>query len=234
MEELLFQIEKDPLDTVLRRNAEDGILFYSVSQCTKYLDLSQSQVRYAIEVYRLDAHFLAGEYRIPYTAILRFQDSGWVETSIDYLNAHKACDIEGVYDLNFNRNTGHIVRSLTEKHIPLEAIPHLLNKAQRWRYDDLPGKEEEVQDWYLLDELELPLKATAKDYAGYLGIKTDWLCWKLGGYCERKIRPQSEVSYPELLDLLIDSEIINYPIPVMLDFSRAPSEDEEKGQLLLF
>ena len=89
-EGFLFDIGKDSAEAILRRNAEDGRLFYSVSECRKYLDLTDCRVRYAIENYRLDALFLAGEYRIPYTAILRFEDSGWLELSIEYLNAHRA------------------------------------------------------------------------------------------------------------------------------------------------
>ena len=234
MEDLLFRIDEEPLDTVLRRNAEDGILFYSVSQCRRYLDISECQVRYAIDTYRLDALFLAGEYRIPYTAILDFAGSGWLAESIEYLNAHKAADIEGVYDLNFNGDTGHVVRSLQSLHKPLEAIPLLLQKDRRFEYDQLPGEEKDTMDWYGLDELDLPMNATVRDYAGILGIKTDWLCWKLGMSCGRKLRAADEVSYPELLDLLIECEMVNYPIPVTLDFSRPPVESDDDEQLYLF
>lgn len=166
MGNMLFDIEDDALDATLRRKAEEGILFYSVTQTKRLLDISESQVRYVIETYRLDALFLSGEYRIPYTAILDFACSGWLEVSIEYLNAHKAVDIEGVYDLNFNGNTGHIVRSLKSFHRPLEAIPLLLDKNCRYRYDELPGDELCVQDWYGLDELNLPMEETVSAYAG--------------------------------------------------------------------
>lgn len=232
-EGFLFDIGKDPAEAVLRRNAEDGRLFYSVSECRKYLDLTDCRVRYAIESYRLDALFLAGEYRIPYTAILRFEDSGWLELSIEYLNAHRAIDIDGVYDLNFNGNVGRVVRSLQEKHMPLEIIPHLLEKNRRQEYDKMPGEEEAKEDWYFLDELQLPVRATASEYAGLLGIKPAWLCWDLKGYCGRKVMPSDEVDYPELFDLLVDHEMVNYPIPVQLDYRQAPEIQEEGAQLYL-
>ena len=82
MESLLFEMEDDALDATLRRKAEEGILFYSVMQSRKLLGITECQVRYAIDTYRLDALFLAGEYRIPYTALLDFAGSGWLETSI--------------------------------------------------------------------------------------------------------------------------------------------------------
>lgn len=234
MESFLFEMEDDALDATLRRKAEEGILFYSVMQSRKLLGITECQVRYAIDTYRLDALFLAGEYRIPYTAILEFAGSGWLETSIEYLNAHKAVDIEGVYDLNFNGNTGHIVRSLNSLHMPLEAIPLLLEKYRRYCYDDLPGEEPERQDWYALDELDLPMEETVSAYAGILGTKADWLAWKLRDYCGRKCRISDRVSYPELFDLLVDCELVNYPIPVVLDFSRPPAEPDDSSQLTLF
>ena len=234
LEGLLFDINEESLDTVLGRNAESGILFYSVSQCCRYLGLSESQVRYAIDTYRLDALFLAGEYRVPYTAILRFADSGWLELSVEYLNAHRAVDIEGVYDLNFNGEIGHVVRSLQSQHIPLEAIPLLLSKDKKEEYDDLPGEEKDKIDWYYLEELNLPLKAFSADYAKLLGIRADWLCWKLGERSERRISNSDAVEYPELLDLLVDCEMVNFPIPIELDFRKPPVEASEERQLYLF
>lgn len=234
LEGLLFDINEESLDTVLRRNAESGILFYSISQCRKYLDLSESQVRYAIDTYRLDALFLAGEYRVPYTAILRFADSDWLKVSVEYLNAHRIIDIEGVYDLNFNGEIGHVVRSLQNQHIPLEAIPLLLSKDRKEEYDDLPGDENDKIDWYYLDELKLPLKAPAIDYARLLGIRSDWLRWKIGERSERRIKDSDVIEYPELLDLLIDCEFVNFPIPIELDFRKPPAESSEDQQLYLF
>ena len=234
LEGFLFDINEESLDTVLRRNAESGILFYSISQCRKHLGLSESQVRYAIDTYRLDALFLAGEYRVPYTAILRFADSDWLEASIEYLNAHRITDIEGVYDLNFNGEIGHVVRSLQNQHIPLEAIPLLLSKDKKEEYDDLPGEERNKVDWYYLDELNLPLKALSADYARLLGIRDDWLCWKLGERLERRVRNIDVIEYPELLDLLVDCEMVNFPIPIELDFRKPPVEAHEEHQIYLF
>ena len=233
-EDLLFTIDEESLDTVLRRNAEAGILFYSVSQCKKHLGLSECQVRYAIDTYRLDALFLAGEYRIPYTAMLEFADSRWLEDSIEYLNAHRLADIEGVYDLNFNGETGHVVRSLMERNIPLEAIPVLLDKDRKEKYDELPSEEEDKVDWYSLDDLQLPLRALAFEYADLLRTNVEWLCWKLEKYCDHKVRLTDEILYSELLDLLVDCEMVNYPIPVMLDFSKPPVADLKGVQLSLF
>ena len=234
MESLLFEMEDDALDATLRRKAEEGILFYSVMQSRKLLGITECQVRYAIDTYRLDALFLAGEYRIPYTALLDFAGSGWLETSIEYLNAHKAVDIEGVYDLNFNGETGHVVRSLMERNIPLEAIPVLLDKDRKEKYDELPSEEEDKVDWYSLDDLQLPLNALAFEYADLLRTNVEWLCWKLEKYCDHNVRPTDEILYSELLDLLVDCEMVNYPIPVMLDFSKPPVSDLKCVQLSLF
>lgn len=231
MDGFLFEIDNENLGAVLSRNAERGTLFYSVSQCVRYLGLSECQVRYAIETYRLDALFLSGAYRIPYTAILRFSDSGWLELSIEYLNAHKAVDIEGVYDLNFNGEVGHIVRSLESKGMPLEAIPLLLHNRTRKEYDELPGEERNLQDWYGLDELEFPLEASAAEYSRLLRIKPEWLCWKLGRCDDKGYRVSEIIGYPELLDLLIECEMVNFPIPVVLDFSRPPVIEPDDGQL---
>ena len=230
----LFEIKEDSLDAILRRNAEDGILFYSVSQCSKLLKISECQVRYAIEMYRLDSLFLAGEYRIPYTAMLRFHGSGWLETSIGYLNAHKDVDIEGVYDLNFKGEIGHVVRSLNEKRIPLEAIPLLLGKDKRVSYDELPGEEAEKSDWYDLDELQLPLRALVMDYAALLATKPEWLCMKLSEIDRKRVCMSDEVSYPEIFDIMIENEYVNYPIPVVLDFFYPSSRKSDDVQPELF
>ena len=220
------------LDAILRSNAEDGMLFYAVSQCKDLLEISECQVRYAIETYRLDALFLAGEYRIPYTAILRFADSDWLEDSIEYLNAHKRVDLEGVYALNFEGKVGPIVRYLTEMDLPLDMIPQLLGKDTRREYDELPGEEKELEDWYDLDELRMPLKATIAEYSRLLRTKCDWLCQKMSEGRRKAMRGLDMVDYPEVLDILIVHEMVNYPIPIVLEPYVASKRKADGGRQL--
>ena len=234
MESLLFDISEYSLEAVLRSNAEDGLLFYKVSQCKDLLELSEFQVRYAIENYRLDALFLAGEFRIPYTAILRFADSGWLKLSIGYLNAHKDVDLDGVYALNFNGKISPIVRSLKEKGLPLSIIPELLQKDRREEYDDLPGNEENLEDWYDLDELDMPLKGTVGEYSSILRTKPDWLLGELARRRGSRIGRMEEVGYPELLDVLIEHELVNYPIPMELETYTPPRKKTEASRQLQF
>lgn len=49
-----------------------GKLFYSVTETTLILGISDNQVRYMLAFYRLDALLIGGEYRIPWTALLRW------------------------------------------------------------------------------------------------------------------------------------------------------------------
>ena len=178
---------------MLMPKAREGKLFYSISQVASMTGRSPFEVRYAITAtYHLDALKLGEEYRVPYSAVLDY---------LDYLE-NKSGDFEEL-DGSRDYDPGR-----TALYIYLSNMPHGRRPKGRRPYDDLPGKEETAPvDWYLLQRLPLPHKASAGEWAGILGVPSLLVRQTFG------CRWSDMVPWPEMYDWLVSCEVVNFPIP---------------------
>lgn len=228
--ENLFEMEITrlrPVDEIILGNLRDGQQFYSVTQSAKLLGLSCNQVRYAIENYRLDAFLFYGEYRIPFNALLNFNEDDMKDDYLRYFLSINDMALLGVYALNFEGRFDEVLSSLRDKHIPSEAVATLLEKGTQYHYDDMPGDEKDVSDWYEIEQLKLPYEAPIYEYAYILGVKPEHVADEL---C---VTVQSIVEFPDIYDLLVEHEIANLPIPFTVAYKH-DREEYDKDQLFLF
>lgn len=195
---------------MLMPKAREGKLFYSISQVASMTGRSPFEVRYAITVtYHLDALKLGEEYRVPYSAVLDY---------LDYLE-NKSGDFEEL-DGSRDYDPGR-----TALYIYLSNMPHGRRPKGRRPYDDLPGKEETAPvDWYLLQRLPLPHKASAGEWAGILGVPSLLVRQTFG------CRWSDMVPWPEMYDWLVSCEVVNLPVP----FDAAGEAEVSEEQPSLF
>ena len=138
----------------LRRAAQNGRLFYSITQAARLLEITEFICRYRIQMYRLDALLIGDRFRIPWTAI--------VSSKTDYqaicrqwqaalqLIRHKALRSEGTQEL------------------PLLT------------YDQMDGSEKDCQDWYDLPALGLPQADSARSWEIILGTRERQISKEMG------------------------------------------------------
>lgn len=157
----LFESRSESINERLERAAGCGRLFYSVSQAAELLEISVFMARYRIEMYRLDALLINGQYRIPYTAI------------IDSINSSKLI-----------ANQWYSMLAL-QRLINDNGYKRAMHPFQN--YDLMEGKEADLQDWYDLHKLPLPTEASVSRWAMILGIKTDVLCQENGYKLDKQI-----------------------------------------------
>ena len=195
---------------MLMPKAREGKLFYSISQVASMTGRSPFEVRYAITAtYHLDALKLGEEYRVPYSAVLDY---------LDYLE-NKSGDFE---ELDGSRDYDH---GRTALYIYLSNMPHGRRPKGRRPYDDLPGKEETAPvDWYLLQRLPLPHKASAGEWAGILGVPSLLVRQTFG------CRWSDMVPWPEMYEWLVSCEVVNLPVP----FDAAGEAEVSEEQPSLF
>ena len=195
---------------MLMPKAREGKLFYSISQVASMTGRSPFEVRYAITAtYHLDALKLGEEYRVPYSAVLDY---------LDYLE-NKSGDFEEL-DGSRDYDPGR-----TALYIYLSNMPHGRRPKGRRPYDDLPGKEETaLVDWYLLQRLPLPHKASAGEWAGILGVPSLLVRQTFG------CRWSDMVPWPEMYDWLVSCEVVNLPVP----FDAAGEAEVSEEQPSLF
>lgn len=149
----LFDAPSETLEMSLGRAARDGRLFYSVRQSARILNISEFMAYYRIEMYRLDALLIGGEYRIPYTAI--------IDTA---------------------RNWKRIARQwnamLSMERQMSCSLPR--TKTSPVRYADMPAAEANPADWYSLDMLPLPDMASTETWERLIGARPKSICIETG------------------------------------------------------
>lgn len=149
----LFDAPSETLEMSLGRAARDGRLFYSVRQSARLLNISEFMAYYRIEMYRLDALLIGGEYRIPYTAI--------IDTSKNW----KLIARQWNAMLSMQRQM---------------FCSGSRTKASLMRYADLPAAEANPADWYALDMLPFPDAASTETWERLIGSRPKSICIETG------------------------------------------------------
>ena len=135
--------------------------------------------------------------------------------------------LSGVHALNFEGRIDEVLSSLRDKHVPAEAVVSLLEKGVQYHYDDMPGDEDDVSDWYEIEQLQLPYRAPLYEYADIIGVKPEHIASELD------VALQSILVFPDVYDLLVEHEIVNLPIPFTVAYKQCKDDDCD-DQLLLF
>lgn len=176
---------------LLLGKAREGLIFYGIAQTAAITGKTPFEIRYAIiATYHLDALRLGDEYRIPYTAILDY---------LDYLEnkTGEFTEMDGSKDCDPGRIG--LYRYLSQ-------LPHGHAPSGRCPFDRMEGKtEQSPQDWYSLQSLPFPFSAKASVWAMILGVPTDLVKESVGTCSE-------DISWPEIYDWLVESEVINLPV----------------------
>ena len=207
MKNSLTRPDKD-LESKLRTFEANRKYFLTVSQAARCLGFTVTEVRYAISFYRLDALFVAGEYRIATDWIRSFSRLLEEEDCLDFYNVLRYTEITGVHALVFNGEVQPLVASLNATNRPLHDMCELVKKSTPYEYYKMPGDEEDPMDWYDIDRLSfLPVgRASVNTWAQLLNITPARLSEELG-------IKSSTVDYPTMYDYMVEREVINLPCP---------------------
>lgn len=199
----LFHTESISTRDILFRNAKEGVLFYGIGQVSTMVGKTSFEVRYAIIcTYHIDAVRLDGEYRIPYSAIIDYLD--YLENKTGEFVRYDGCSYD--YDP---------ARLAIDRYLLL--LPHGKTPKGSRPYESIEGRtEDNPQDWYSLNDLPLPHEADSNDWACILGVSADIV--------EKNIGHGGLIGWPELYDWLIESEVINLPIPMDVNCCKCKEE----------
>lgn len=202
----LFQLPRTSIATALQNAASNGRLFYSIREVAQVLGISGFRVYYLVYYYRLDALVVAGEYRIPFTAIIDYlQDRHRITQQYrDYLTLVDGQTITGA--LSF----------LADPAGPLPLLPGGVSitadmaeamLARTWPEVSQGTPEVDLIDWYGLDDLRLPHSATVMRWAELLGVHA----WALA--VDSNWGESQTIEWPEMYDWMITREVVNLPVP---------------------
>lgn len=205
----LFQFPHTSLTTALQNAASNGRLFYSIREVAGLLGISGFRVYYLVYYYRLDALVVAGEYRIPFTAV------------IDYLEDRHAIARQYRDWLAFidGRTVSGVLPFIADPTGPLPTLPEDLPVSPElaeailyrpWANLSEGGtevSEATLIDWYGLPDLQLPHKASVRRWADLIGVYS-WALAADTGWSEAQM-----IEWPEMYDWMISREVANLPVP---------------------
>ena len=223
LERELFNIDNFD-ESLLQILLQKGYLFVTISEAKRILGLTDDQVRYAIENYRLDALLIAGRYRIPISAFSYFDELK--SYGMRFSRMIQSLEISGVFDLCYNGKIAHVVASLHEHNLPLLSIDNLIDTRASGPYESLSADENDKLDWYNLDLLSWPSKGLLGDYAEILRVQTPMIKAESG--------LDENTDWPSVYDYLIDRELVNISIPYDVKSPEAPKDESNIVQLELF
>ncbi len=203
----LFQTTRVSIAVALQRAASNGRLFYTIRQVANLLGISGFRVYYLVYNYRLDALWVAGEYRIPFTAIIDYLQDRAVITRqyFDYLIYTDSRTLKGVFA--FVQDPDNQPLPTLPEGLPVNPDTAMSILGRAWPQKTQGSTEPNPIDWYGLEDLRLPWKATVGDWAGILEISTAALLTD-SSWSEEEI-----VCWPEMYDWMIEREVVNQPIP---------------------
>lgn len=185
---------------------QKGKRFFRRSEIATILGISYYQVKYMIDLYRLDAFLIGNEYRVHWTAIAEYLDSleEIMRQYLDLLLFAVPREISNFWDIRDLMSNGcqiEQVRTLLEGRNVKDWI--IWNIAGRKLPNKFANAEEKVlRDWYDIPSMDLPFVATCREWASLLRVKPAVI-----GQL-----PDSEITYPEMYDWLVERECINRPI----------------------
>lgn len=204
-----------------------GRFFLKIAEVSFILNKTEYEIRYAIQLYRIDALLVADCYRIPTSAIRTFILDDFQEAYYAFLNIMKNWELSGVYALNFEKRISPVMESLQQKSHKPETVLDLLNKDKKRNYYDLDYCED-IDDWYDLPNLlKWPEKAMIGDWANILRISSEILAHDM-----EVIDIFKPIEWPDIYDYLIAREMINLPIPYKPE--RAKQMTQKYSQPSLF
>lgn len=223
----LFKSNKAPMATMLQRAASNGRLFYTVRQTAEMLHLSGFRVYYLVYNYRLDALWIAGEYRIPFTAIIDYvADRSEISRQFfDYIAYTDNRTLSGV--LPFHNECGpaptHPDGTPAGKHL-MDAI-----RQRQWPERSLSREEADPIDWYCLTDLRAPYEAPVNVWAQFLSVTVEQLVSDSDWSSAEQI-----VEWPEMYDWMIEREVVNLPVPYRYVTPKKDAvQSRDRAQLLL-
>ena len=229
MPEDLFDVCENPFlcDALLDNYVQQGFVFLTPKQVMAILNKTWGQVRYAIYNYELDCYLIAGNYRITVQALEDYISGKQEAYEATYHDVMLQRELSGVHSLVFDGKIQEIYRSLRQHSYPVSAIDDLLMKDNQRTYDELPEGSTEMEDYYGIDQLNLPSLMYLYELADLLQVESRALChdMKCASYSTILDR-DSIVTY------LVSKQFLNANVPVQLASSQNISKDP--GQLLLF
>lgn len=239
MQLLLFEEPKNnqTANKKLQLYVATGIQLLSIQEVSDILDLTLSQVRNAIYLYRIDALLIGGYYRIPWFSVLEYIQNK--EEITDQFFAYKRYvdnhEIKGVLDYHISLLAGQdkaeavAILKAKNQYISDKIIEDIDNFEFEEKSEEL--NEKDIIDWYNLYRLELPIKIS-------LSILSDVLRISLKSLQEDFMLNDSfkELEWLEIYDLLVAREVINLPVNYRTEMNSNNQEEiiEDFIQLELF
>jgi hypothetical protein len=237
---LLFDdcVNKETANKRLQRYVASGLKFLNIAEVSSILDLTFSQVRNAIYLYRLDALLIGGVYRIPWFSITKYinEKSEITRQFFAYKRYIEEHEIDGILEYHRLINTGTSKEKATEviksknKYISDEILQDIDNL-------DIFENKETIEDprlidWYELNRLNIPFKISIATLSELLRIPLKSLIedTKIDLDC-------CVIEWPEVYDLLIAKEMINLPVEYRsrkYSLNEESEDQEAYKQLKLF
>lgn len=224
----LFQLDLyDASNSLLDHYVQQGIVFLTTKQVMQILNKTYGQIRYAILNYELDAFYLFGDYRITASAIRDYQEKGQEEYERPYHSVMLRLELDGVYELANGSDLRPIKKSLDLQKMPYTVIDDLIHKSKHYHYDQEYEGYTEKNDFYDIPSLAIPDKILLGSLAELLNISAE----KLKSYFGTSDNFH-ELSFTDVYDLLVESEVVNMNIPLKNEGSQKIFNMD--GQLNLF
>lgn len=193
------------------------------------LKISGFRVYYLVYYYRLDALVVAGEYRIPFTAIIDYLTDRHqiVQQFRDYLAFVSERTVTGVLPFIADP-TAPLPKLPEDVSVSAELAEAILNRP----WTDLSDGGTEVSeatlvDWYGLPDLRLPHRASVRTWAELLGVHS-WALSADTGWSEAQV-----VEWPEMYDWMIARQVANLPVPYRFVTPRKDRSLDTTAQLSL-
>lgn len=215
MQLLLFDdlINKETANKRLQRYVSRGLQFLTISEVSIILDLTLSQIRNAIYLYRLDALLISGVYRIPFFSVEEYiKDKNAITRQFfsykKYIEEH---EIDGILEYHSliaygleKENAIKILKAKNE-YITDEIIQDIDKYIPEEKTEAVA--EVNIIDWYDLKRLELPYKVSLSNLSNLLRIPLKSILDDLE--VDKKC---CSIDWPEVYDLLVSKEIVNLPV----------------------
>lgn len=203
----LFQTSRLSIAVALQRAASNGRLFYTIRQVANLLGVSGFRIYYLVYNYRLDALWVAGEYRIPFTAVIDYlQDRAAITRQyFDYLIYTDSKTITGV--LPFLQDPNNQPLPTLPEGMAVTPDTALAILGRQWPRKVQGSTELNPIDWYGLGDLRLPWMAPIAAWAAILEISTSALV------SDSSWSEEDLICWPDMYDWMIEREVVNQPIP---------------------
>lgn len=217
----LFKTTKISLAVALQRAASNGRLFYTIRQVANLLGISGFRVYYLVYNYRLDALLVAGEYRIPFTAVIDYLHDRFKITRqyFDYLAYTDRRTISGVLPFLADPDKASLPTLPEGVAITPDLAMQLLQR--NWPSLDADTQEAAPIDWYGLEDLRLPMKAPLPCWASILATSVSAFV------ADSEWREDEIITWWDMYDWMIEREVVNLPVPYRFVTPKKENAEDE-------